>query len=119
MFSISLPVMTAGYVNFCPDPTQLVSALGAVRPTAFFGVPRVWEKVQAGIQALLTGEQDSGRRAAVQEAMGVGRRYVEGGQFGRTTPPELDRPFRPADEQVLAPLPSPLGLAEAAPASHP
>jgi len=114
MFSIYLPVMTAGYVNFCPDPTQLVSALGAVRPTAFFGVPRVWEKVQAGIQALLTGEQDSGRRAAVQEAMDVGRRYVESGQFGRTTPPELDRAFRQADEQVLAPIRSLLGLGEAA-----
>jgi len=114
MFSIYLPVMTAGYVNFCPDPTQLVSALGAVRPTAFFGVPRVWEKVQAGIQALLAGEQDTGRRAAVGEAMDVGRRYVESSQFGRTTPPELDRAFRQADEQVLAPIRSLLGLGEAA-----
>jgi long-chain acyl-CoA synthetase len=114
MFSIYLPVMTAGYVNFCPDPTQLVSALGAVRPTAFFGVPRVWEKVQAGIQALLAGEQDTARRAAVREAMDVGRRYVESGQFGRTTPPELDRAFRQADEQVLAPIRSLLGLGEAA-----
>ena len=38
--------------------------VGEVQPTAFFGVPRVWEKIQAGIQALLAAEQDpaGGRR---------------------------------------------------------
>ena len=114
MFTIYLPLTSAGHVHFCPDPTKLVQAVGAVRPTAFFGVPRVWEKVQAGIQALLAAEQDVGRRAATAQAMDIGRRYVESCQFGRTTPAELDRAFRQADEQVLAPIRSLLGLGEAA-----
>ena len=59
MFTIYLPLTFAGHVHFCPDPAKLVQAVGAVRPTAFFGVPRVWEKVQAGIQALLAMEQDA------------------------------------------------------------
>jgi long-chain acyl-CoA synthetase len=114
MFSIYLPITWAGHVHFCPDPANLVQVVGAVRPTAFFGVPRVWEKVQAGIQALLTAEQDPGRRAAVEQAMDVGRRYVESCQFGQTTSAELDQEFRQADEQVLAPIRSLLGLSEAA-----
>ena len=114
MFTIYLPLSTAGHVYFCPDAKQLISAVGDVRPTAFFGVPRVWEKVRAGIQGLLTAEQDPARRAAVEQAMDVGRRYVASCQFGHTTPPELAAAFQRADEQVLAPIRALLGLGEAA-----
>ena len=113
MLSIYLPIRSAGHVHFCPDIARLVEVIGKVRPTAFFGVPRVWEKVRAGIQALLTSEQDEARRAAVQQAMDVGRRYVESCQYGQTTSPELQAQFRAADEQVLGPIRSLLGLGEA------
>ncbi len=113
MFSIYLPVSTAGHVHFCPDAKQLVAAVGGVRPTAFFGVPRVWEKIQAGIQALLAAEPDESRRAAVAQAMDTGRRYVASGQFGRTTPAELAAAFEQADREVLAPIRALLGLGEA------
>ena len=85
-----------------------------MRPTAFFGVPRVWEKIQAGIQALLAAEQDPARRAAVGQAMDVGRRYVESCQFGHTTTGELAAAFQQADQAVLAPIRALLGLGEAA-----
>jgi len=114
MFTIYLPLSTAGQVYFCPDAKQLIAAVGSVRPTAFFGVPRVWEKVRAGILGLLTAEQDPARRAAVEQAMGVGRRYVESCQFGHTTPAALAAAFQQADEQVLAPIRALLGLGEAA-----
>lgn len=113
MFSIYLPVSTAGHVHFCPDPQQLIKAVGDVRPTAFFGVPRVWEKIKAGIQALMAAEADPARRAAVEQSMDVGRRYVESTQYGRTTPDELAAAFRQADEQVLGPIRSLLGLGQA------
>jgi long-chain acyl-CoA synthetase len=113
MFSIYLPVSTAGHVHFCPDVQQLVKTVGEVRPTAFFGVPRVWEKIKAGIQALLAAEADPARRAAVEQAMEVGRQYVQSTQWGRTTPDELAAAFRQADEQVLAPIRALLGLGEA------
>ena len=113
MFSIYAPIHAVGHVHFCPDAGQLVRVIGKVRPTAFFGVPRVWEKVRAGIQALLTAEQDEGKRAAVQQAMETGRRYVQSCQYGQTTSPELAARFRAADEQVLGPIRSLLGLGEA------
>ena len=113
MFSIYLPVATAGHVHFCPQPTELVGLLGVVKPTSFFGVPRVWEKVRAGIQALLTMEQDEGKRAAVAQAMDTGRRYVESRQFGRSVPPGLAEEFARADQAVLGPIRSLLGLGEA------
>ena len=113
MFSIYAPIHAVGHVHFCPDAAQLVRVVGKVRPTAFFGVPRVWEKIRAGIQALLTAEQDEGKRAAVAQAMETGRRYVQSCQYGQTTSPDLAARFRAADEQVLGPIRSLLGLGEA------
>jgi long-chain acyl-CoA synthetase len=113
MFSIYLAIGAASHVHFCPDPAQLVRVIGQVRPTAFFGVPRVWEKIRAGIAALLAAEQDEGKRAAVARAMDTGRRYVQSCQYGQATPPELAAQFRAADEQVLGPIRGLLGLGEA------
>ncbi len=38
---IYLTVYRAGHVHACPDPTQVMAALGRVRPLVFFGVPRM------------------------------------------------------------------------------
>ena len=113
MFSIYLATYNAGHTYFCHVTTDLVKTVGAVKPTAFFGVPRVWEKVQAGIQSLLALEQDESKRAAVAKAMDTGRRYVESCQFGRTTSDELAAEFADADATVLGLVRSLLGLGEA------
>jgi long-chain acyl-CoA synthetase len=113
MFSIYLPIDTGTHVHFCPDTAQLVRVVGKVRPNGFFGVPRVWEKIRAGIESLLTLEQDEGRRAAVAGAMATGRRYVEACQYGRSMPPGLEAEFAAADAAVLAPIRGLLGLGEA------
>ena len=113
MFSVYLPLQNAGHIHFCPDVAQLVPVIGKVRPTAFFGVPRVWEKIKAGIAALLAAEPDEGKQAAVRQAMDIGRRYVLSCQYGQSTSAELAAQFRAADEQVLRPIRSLLGLGEA------
>ncbi len=114
MFSVYLAVFNAGHTYFCHNATtDLVKTVGEVKPTAFFGVPRVWEKIQAGIQALLAAEQDESRKAAVAAAMAVGRRYVESRQYGRTTSAELAAEFDAADAGVLNLIKSLLGLGEA------
>jgi long-chain acyl-CoA synthetase len=114
MFTIYLPAHYAWHVHFCHNATtDLIATVGAVKPTAFFGVPRVWEKIQAGIQALLAAEPDPARQAAVEEAMATGRKYVKSCEFGNTTPAELAEEFRLADENVLQPIRSLLGLGDA------
>jgi long-chain acyl-CoA synthetase len=114
IFTIYLPVHQAWHVHFCHNAaTGLLAALGAVQPTAFFGVPRVWEKIQAGIQALLSAEQDPARKAAIEAAMDTGRRYVKSCEFGNTTPDDLAGEFRQADEAVLGPIRALLGLGQA------
>ena len=114
MFTLYLAIYNAGHTYFCHNAaTELVASVGEVKPTAFFGVPRVWEKIQAGIQALLTAEQDEGRRAAVAAAMDTGLRYVQSRQFGRDTPAGLAAEFAAAEAAVLRPIRSLLGLGDA------
>jgi long-chain acyl-CoA synthetase len=114
MFTLYLAIYNAGHTYFCHNAaTELVASVGEVKPTAFFGVPRVWEKIQAGIQALLTAEQDEGRRAAVAAAMDTGLRYVQSCQYGRNTLDGLAAEFAAAETAVLRPIRSLLGLGDA------
>ncbi len=74
-FTLYLAIHSGWQVFFCPNAaTGLVATVADVKPTAFFAVPRVWEKIQAGIQALLAAEADADRRAAVAAAMDTGLR---------------------------------------------
>jgi long-chain acyl-CoA synthetase len=114
MFTLYLAVYNAGHSYFCHNAsTELIATITEVKPTAFFGVPRVWEKIQAGIQALLAAEQDERKRAAVAAAMDTGLRYVRSRQYGQSTPDELAAEFAKAEQSVLRPIRSLLGLAEA------
>src|ERR1022692_3130231 len=113
MFTLYLAIQNAGNTYFCHAATDLIATIGQVRPTSFFGVPRVWEKIQAGIQALLAAEQDETKRAAVAAAMDTGRRYIESRQFGRTTSDQFAAEFARADETVLRPIRGLLGLDQA------
>jgi long-chain acyl-CoA synthetase len=113
MFTLYLAIYSAGHTYFCHVPTDLIGVVGQVKPTAFFGVPRVWEKIQAGIRALLTMEQDEVRKAAVAAAMETGREYVLSCQYGHTTSDDLTARFEAADEQVLRPIKGLLGLDQA------
>lgn len=53
----------------CPDPNQLLPYLLEARPTLFVGVPRVWEKLMAGLQAGIAAEPDEARRKMAQGAL--------------------------------------------------
>jgi long-chain acyl-CoA synthetase len=111
MLSVYLAIGSAGHVYFCPDAaTGLIGTLGQAKPTTFFGVPRIFEKIMAGIRALQAGEQDESRRAAVAAAMDTGERYVRSCQFGEQTSGELAAEFATAQGQVLRPIKSLLGL---------
>jgi long-subunit acyl-CoA synthetase (AMP-forming) len=45
--------------------------LPQVRPAVFVGVPRIWEKMKAGVEAAIPGEPDAGMSAAIRERLGL------------------------------------------------
>jgi long-chain acyl-CoA synthetase len=110
VLSYYLPIRLASHVHFCPDPAQLTTVLREVRPHSFFGVPRVWEKIMAGIQAVLAGEQDQAKKAAVEQALEAGRRYVASQEYGNAADPAAAEAFERADAAVLTPMRALLGL---------
>src|SRR5436190_4193702 len=56
-------------VTSIPDPAQVIAALPDIRPTSFVGVPRVWEKLKAALEASGAAEADP---ALVREQLGFG-----------------------------------------------
>ncbi|TDD74827.1 long-chain fatty acid--CoA ligase, partial [Actinomadura darangshiensis] len=110
VLSYYLPIRLAAHIHFCPDPAQLTTVLGEVRPHSFFGVPRVWEKIMAGIQAVLSAEQDTAKKQAVAGALSAGRAYVTAQEYGNTPTPEITAAFEQADRAVLTPMRALLGL---------
>src|ERR1044072_3052551 len=75
-------------MHCCPDPRQLVAYSIEVRPTAWGGVPRIWEKLKAAIEMGMDGEQDAEKRKATEWAMEVGARRAAAYMAG-TVPEDL------------------------------
>ncbi len=113
LLTIYVPIHVAAHVHFCPDQKDLLGTLQELQPTSFFGVPRVWQKIQAGILALMAAEKDETKKAAVARAMDAGRAYVEGCQFGQQVTADVAEAFERADAEVLGLIRSLLGLGKA------
>jgi long-subunit acyl-CoA synthetase (AMP-forming) len=97
-----LPMFVGFSTTCCPDPRQVVAYLPEVRPSWFFAVPRIWEKLKAAIEAGIEGEQDAAKKQATQWALDVGLRKVRGQDVGDD--------FAKADELVLSKIRAGLGL---------
>jgi len=100
-------------ITFVADAAGLGAALVEARPTVWGGVPRVWEKLQAGLQAALAAEPDPQRRAGVRAAIELGIEVVRRGQAGQEIDPDLAAAHARAEEQVLRGLRARLGLEQA------
>jgi len=109
MLGIYNPIYRAGHVTICPDPAQLLAGLVAVRPMSFFGVPRIWEKMVAGLQAQLA-VADPPVRTAVANASALALRVYELRAAKQEVPDELAARFLAVDSLVLRPLRARLGL---------
>jgi long-chain acyl-CoA synthetase len=112
MLGIYNPIYRAGHVTICPDPTLLLGALNQVRPVGFFGVPRIWEKMVAGIQAKISAA-DPPVKAAFELATSVAIKVFELRADGRSVPADLAAKRAALDDQVLRPIRTMLGLENA------
>jgi long-chain acyl-CoA synthetase len=109
VLSIYLPLRKRSQVYFCPDPAAAVEYVREARPSSFFGVPRVWEKVRAGITARLEAERPLRRRLA-RAAVATGLEVVRRRQRGRPVPPLLRARHALLDRLVLAKIRAAIGL---------
>jgi long-chain acyl-CoA synthetase len=76
-------------VTCCPDPGQIAAFAREVRPQLMFGVPRVWEKLHAGVMGALAADPE--KKAGFDAAVEAAKPIVEAIDWGRAT-----------DEQVAA-----------------
>src|SRR3954471_23454029 len=111
-----LPIMFGFTVTDCPNPREVVGYLPEVKPTWFFAVPRIFEKLKAAIEAGVEHEEDEQKKQATKWALDVGTRKVEAEQRalagGEPVPDELQQEYAKADDLVLSKVRQRLGLDE-------
>jgi long-chain acyl-CoA synthetase len=94
--------MAFGYtITACADPKQLATALVGARPSRFFGVPRIYEKLRSAVLGMIDAEPEGPLGAAV--LAGLARvRAAQAGEDAASVSTE--------HEQLLARVRSKLGL---------
>lgn len=112
LITIHGPISTGTTVHFVPVLEQLPDALRSVRPNYLFGVPRVWEKIQARIEGAIA-QAPQGRQRLFRIAQQVGR-PVTLARFEGRKPPRWEGLLYPAfDRLVFTKLRERLGLDQA------
>lgn len=104
-----LPALLGHAVTCCPDASQIGVYLREVKPHVAFGVPRVWEKLHAGVQAAVSADPERARK--LNEAIDAAMPLVEKIQAGTATEQEQGT-YRFLDEVAFKNLRGLIGLDE-------
>ncbi|MGH2865398.1 MAG: AMP-dependent synthetase/ligase, partial [Solirubrobacteraceae bacterium] len=104
-----LPILFGLQITCCEDPREVLSYLPEVRPSWFFAVPRIWEKLKAGLETMVAGQPPE-RRAELTAALDAGVRKVRLEQAGEAVPAELAQQVATADAEIFSGLRTMLGL---------
>jgi len=104
-----LPIVFGLEITCCDDPREVLAYLPEVRPSWFFAVPRIWEKLKAGLETMVAGQPDE-RREQLQAALDAGVRKVRLEQAGEPVPAELAEQVASADAEIFSGLRTMLGL---------
>eukprot|EP00457_Paulinella_chromatophora_P002204 gb/GEZN01002208.1/.p1 GENE.gb/GEZN01002208.1/~~gb/GEZN01002208.1/.p1 ORF type:complete len:721 (-),score=108.13 gb/GEZN01002208.1/:399-2561(-) len=117
MLDIYSPLSVATHGGNCtlwfarPDALKgtLKLTLGDCRPTIFFGVPRVWEKLQVAIEEKSKKETSSIKKNLLAWALRVGRKGYEASEFRSSIQFPTVRHFL-ADKVIFSKVRKALGL---------
>jgi long-subunit acyl-CoA synthetase (AMP-forming) len=107
-----IPIVYAGSITCCSNPREILSYLPQVRPTWFFAVPRIWEKLKAGLETMQAAQPEE-QRAPMEGALKAAIERVRLQQRGEPVPEELEAQVAQADEQLFSKLRGMLGLDQA------
>jgi len=75
-------------VTCCPDVMAIANYARAVRPETIFGVPRVWEKIRAGVEAALAADPE--RRQKFDEGVAAAVAIKAAERAGAATAEQLE-----------------------------
>jgi long-chain acyl-CoA synthetase len=104
-----LPIVFGLQITCCEDPREVLSYLPEVRPSWFFAVPRIWEKLKAGLETMVAAQPEE-RQQALQAALDAAVRKVRMEQAGEAVPAELAEQVAKADAEIFTGLRAMLGL---------
>jgi len=107
--TIYAPLTNGLQVYFAESFEKLGENLREVRPTIFFGVPRVWEKFKARAEAAMTAQPRT-RQKVVAWARDVASRYHDDVVNHRQPPISLQAQYALAKRTVFGPLKARIGL---------
>jgi long-chain acyl-CoA synthetase len=100
-----LPIICGMHVTCCPDGREVLEYIAEVRPSWFFAVPRIWEKLQTRAEALLA---DAPMYAPASLADAIEKVRLE--QRGEDVPASLAALVAEVDERTFFSVRTALGL---------
>jgi len=104
-----IPIVYGASITCCPNPREIIQFLPQVRPNWFFAVPRIWEKLKAGLEAMLAA-QDPEQAAPLRAALDDAIEAVRLKQDGKEVPAGLAERVAAADATHFKGLREMLGL---------
>ncbi len=112
MLSLHAPLMLGGQVYFADSLESVPQNLREVRPTFFFGVPRVWEKFKAKAEEGMRS-QPAVRQKVLSWARGVATEYHTLTLRHEKVPLALEAQYQLARRLVFTPLHTRIGFEQA------
>ncbi|KIA60742.1 AMP-dependent synthetase/ligase [Nocardia vulneris] len=106
----AMNLLTGIQLTTVTDPREVAAALPDARPTSFFGVPRVWQKIKAGIETKLAAETSQVKKTLALWAIDTGIAAARADLAGKSRGPVLAVQHRLAETLVLAKLRHAMGL---------
>jgi long-chain acyl-CoA synthetase len=107
-----LPVVRGPSVHICPDPRKIAEFMPQVKPTWFFAVPRIFEKLKAGLEGQMASLPPEQREPAMK-GLEAALSKVRAEQAGEEVPEAVAQGAAQADKLMFSKMRAALGLDEA------
>jgi long-chain acyl-CoA synthetase len=99
-------------VTYVADPRKVAEALPDCKPTIWFAVPRVWEKIKMGVEAKVAAEPSPVKKKLAGWAFGLAAKSAQAQLAGRSLGGLDAIQYSLADRLVLSKVKAALGMSE-------